>query len=65
MKGRRHPILYGLMGAAGGLAGMLPLGRCGGNCAACYGCAGIGLGIALILIGQKFAGGKERSDGMD
>lgn len=64
MKKRKQQILYSLMGASGGLAGMFPLSRCGGNCAACFGCAGIGIGIVLILIGQKFRSKKEDSDGM-
>lgn len=64
MKKFKNKILYGLIGASGGLAGMVPLSRCNGNCTACIGCAGIGLGIVLILIGQKIKGGKERTDGM-
>jgi len=64
MKKAKQQILYALIGASGGLAGMVPLSRCGGNCAACFGCAGVGLGIVLILIGQKFKGVKEESDGM-
>lgn len=56
-------ILSGLIGASGGLAGMLPLARCSGHCTTCFGCAGIGLGIVLILIGRKIRGGKEESNG--
>lgn len=65
MKKLKQQILYGLIGASGGLAGMVPLSRCGGNCAACFGCAGVGLGIVLILVGQKIRDGKEGADGMD
>ena len=64
MKKVKQQILYALIGASGGLAGMLPLSRCGGHCAACLGCAGVGLGVVLILIGQKIRGAKEESDGM-
>lgn len=64
MKKAKQQILYALIGATGGLAGMVPLSRCGGNCAACFGCAGVGLGVVLILIGQKIRGVKEESDGM-
>jgi len=64
MKKVKQQILYAFIGASGGLAGMIPLSRCGGNCTACFGCAGVGLGIVLILIGQKFKGVKEGSDGM-
>lgn len=53
----------GLIGASSSLAGMLPLARCNGHCMTCFGCAGIGLGIVLVLIGQKIRGGKEESDG--
>ena len=64
MKKVKPQLLYALVGASGGLAGMLPLSRCSGNCAACFGCAGVGLGIVLILIGQSFKRVKEGSDGM-
>ena len=63
MKKLNHKILYSLIGASGGLAGMLPAARCGGYCTTCFGCAGIGLGIILVLIGQKVRGNKEGSDG--
>lgn len=63
MKKLKQRILYGLIGASGGLAGLLPLARCSGHCTACFGCAGIGLGIVLVLIGQKIKGGKEGTDG--
>ena len=42
MKKVKPQLLYALVGASGGLAGMLPLSRCSGNCAACFGCAGVG-----------------------
>jgi len=64
MKKAKQHILCALIGASGGLAGMLSLSRCSGNCTACFGCAGVGLGIVLILIGQKIRGVKEESDGM-
>ena len=64
MKKVKPQLLYALIGASGGLAGMLPLSRCNGNCAACFGCAGVGLGVVLILIGKKIRGVKEESDGM-
>ncbi len=63
MKKLNPKILYGLMGATGGLTGMLPFTRCSGHCTTCFGCAGIGLGIILVLIGRKIRGGKEGSDG--
>lgn len=63
MKKLNQKILYGLIGASGGLAGMLPLSRCSGYCTTCFGCAGIGLGIILVLIRQKIREGKEGSDG--
>ena len=64
MKKVKPQILYALIGASGGLAGVLPLARCSGNCAACFGCAGVCLGVVLILIGQRLKGVKEGSDGM-
>lgn len=53
MKKYKQQILVGLIGASGGLAGMLPLVRCSGQCTACFGCSGIGLGIVILLIGRK------------
>lgn len=53
MKKLRQQILFGLIGASGGLAGMLPLMRCSGQCSACFGCSGIGISIIMILIGRK------------
>ena len=64
MKKCSRQLLYGLIGATGGLAGMVPVSRCGGNCSACFGCAGVGLGIVLILIGQRIRNGKEGAGGM-
>ena len=64
MKKCSHQILYGLIGAAGGLAGVGPLSRCSGNCSACFGCAGVGIGIVLILIGRWIRSGKEDANGM-
>ena len=58
MKNPKQHFLYGLIGASGGLAGLIPYSRCGGTCTACFGCAGIGLGIVLILLAQKIMGGK-------
>ncbi len=63
MKKLRLKLRCGLIAALGGLAGLLPLARCNGHCTACFGCAGIGLPIVLVLIGQKIRGGKEESDG--
>ena len=64
MRTLKDQILSGMVGAAGGLAGVVPFSRCGGNCAACFGCVGVGLGIVLIVIGRKIMRGKEGSDGM-
>lgn len=60
MNKRKPQIRYGVLGAFGGLAGILPLSRCGGNCGACFGCAGIGLAIVLILITQKLGAERKR-----
>jgi hypothetical protein len=62
MKQSNQKILYTLIGASGGLAGMIPFSRCYGNCIACFGCAGIGLGVIAVLIAKKIRSGKERSD---
>jgi hypothetical protein len=63
MKTRHQEILYTLIGASGGFAGMIPFTRCHGNCIACLGCAGIGLGVVVLLIAQNIRSGKKRSDG--
>ena len=65
MKKGSRQLLYGLIGAMSGLAGVVPLSRCGGHCTACFGCAGAGLGIVLILTGRWIRKGKERTGGMD
>ena len=37
----RTRVVYGAVGAAGGLSGVLASVRCGGGgCTACFGCAG-------------------------
>lgn len=64
MKKLNRQVLYGLAGATGGLMGVAPLSRCSWNCNACFGCAGFGLGIVLILIG-RWIRKKEGVNGMD
>lgn len=63
MKKLCHKVLYSMIGASGALAGMLPAARCGGHCTTCFGCAGIGLGIVLVLVGKKIKGHREEFDG--
>jgi hypothetical protein len=60
MKKRHQEILYTLIGASGGLAGMIPFTRCYGNCIACFGCSGLGLGVLVVLIVRKIRNCNQR-----
>lgn len=61
-----HNISFSIIGAASGLTGLLSLGRCSGNvCTSCYGCAGAGAGVVLLLVFNKFRQSrKEKNHGM-
>ncbi len=50
----KRNIVYGVLSAATGLAGMAALARCAGaGCTACFGCAVPGAGILLISLVQR------------
>jgi hypothetical protein len=57
----RTTVIAAATGAAGAAAALLPSARCaGGTCAACFGCAGIIVSLALTaLFKRSFA---RRSD---
>jgi len=47
----RTTVIAAATGAAGAAAALLPTARCaGGACAACYGCAGIIVALALAAM---------------
>lgn len=54
MKNARARLVSSALGASGGLAGMLSLSNCtGGSCTSCFGCAGAGVGILLLVLYGK------------
>ncbi len=56
MERTKNRILYGVLSASTGLAGMAALGRCAGTgCTACLGCAvpGAGILLAWLVAGRK------------
>lgn len=66
MEKLKHNILYGLLGASSGLTGLLSFAKCrGADCTSCLGCAGAGIGLALILVLNRMRRGERRNDGMD
>lgn len=65
MEALKHKLLYGLLGATSGLSGLVSLARCsGGTCTSCFGCAGAGVGIALIVLMNRMKGRGGKNDGM-
>ena len=64
MKKLKPKIISSFMGLSSGMAGMMFLSRCGSGCTSCYGCAGTGLALLLLLLGRKFIVKKENKNGM-
>jgi len=62
----RTRVVYGAVGAAGGLSGVLASVRCGGGgCTACFGCAGAGLLLVVTaLVNRRQQVRKESDRGM-
>ena len=54
------------LGASGSMAGLLSLSKCSGSgCTSCFGCAGAGIGILLlVLFGRMKENQKEEKNGM-
>jgi hypothetical protein len=54
------------LGASGSMAGILSISKCSGNvCTSCFGCAGGGIGILLLVLFSKMkANKKEENNGM-
>jgi hypothetical protein len=47
----RNTLRSNAAAAVGAISGVIPLAACpGGSCASCFGCAGIGVGVLLLLI---------------
>jgi hypothetical protein len=69
MEKLRHKIMYSVLGASTGLAGMTALARCSGNgCSTCLGCAVPGIGILAMtlinVIGKKYHKGATSNNGL-
>ena len=66
MENLKNKILYGALGASGGLAGISStMAPCvsGGACTACLGCAGAGVALALgVLLNKVRKPAKEDSN---
>jgi hypothetical protein len=61
-----HRLLCSALGASSGLTGFISVSGCSGSaCPSCFGCAGVGVGAALIvLFGLKKRKAKEIGHGM-
>jgi len=58
-----HKLLYGALGVSSAVTGYAGLGHCGGGaCGACPGCAGLGLGVLLLILIHKVKSGPEKRD---
>lgn len=66
MEDLRARVISTVLGASSGMAGLLSLTKCSGSvCASCYGCAGAGTGLLLLLaFGILRRNKKEEKDGM-
>lgn len=46
-----HSVLYGVLGASSGLAGIVSQAGCGrGACRSCFGCVAAGVGVLLVAL---------------
>ena len=64
MKKIKGKFSYGALGALSSLAGLPSITRCnGGNCATCFGYAGIGLVLLFMVLLREFTRNKEGVDG--
>ncbi|MBU2591503.1 MAG: hypothetical protein KKC21_05755 [Nitrospinae bacterium] len=55
MKKSTDKLLYSAFGGIVGAIGIISLSRCKGKgCTACFGCAGVGIGLLLIALFNKF-----------
>ncbi|MCC6346985.1 MAG: hypothetical protein IT388_07315 [Nitrospirales bacterium] len=54
MEDVKTKLLCGAVSSAGGLWGMASLPHCaGGSCPSCFGCAGAGIALLLLVLVQK------------
>jgi hypothetical protein len=66
MEKLRAKLVSTALGASGGMAGLLSLSKCsGGPCTSCFGCAGAGMGLLLLVLFNRMKENrKEEKDGM-
>jgi hypothetical protein len=65
MKRLKTHIIYGAIGSATGLAGLVSPSVCrGGTCSSCWGCVGVGLGALLMVLYDRFKRIKKAKNGM-
>ena len=66
MENARAKFISTALGASSSLVGLLSLSRCSaGSCSSCFGCAGTGLGILMLVLFNKMTGiKKEEKNGM-
>ncbi len=52
----KHKVLSAILGLSSGLAGVFSINRCpgGGACSSCFGCAGVGAGVIMMILVSRF-----------
>ncbi|MDH4231384.1 MAG: hypothetical protein OEW04_05060 [Nitrospirota bacterium] len=59
MESLRAKFIPAALGASSSLAGLLSLSKCSGStCTSCYGCAGAGVGILMLMLFSRMKGNK-------
>lgn len=66
MENLRAKFISTALGASSSLAGLLSLSKCSGSaCTSCFGCAGAGMGVLLLVLFSRMRGNKkEEENGM-
>lgn len=66
MENLRDRVISAGIGASSSMAGILSLSKCvGGSCTSCFGCAGAGAGILLLILFNRMKPcQKEEKNGM-
>ncbi|MFA4828662.1 MAG: hypothetical protein WC855_03890 [Thermodesulfovibrionales bacterium] len=63
MERLKNRLLYTALGASSGLTGLASFSMCSGNaCTSCFGCAGAGIGVLLIVLLNKFGRSKQEDN---
>lgn len=63
MENVRAKVVATALGASGSMAGLLSLSKCSGSiCTSCFGCAGAGVGILLIVLLRRIKGFKKEEN---